>query len=440
MSKPTLTPTSQTSTVILTSTGSNATTGNGAGNLVHYPLGLYTDPSSELYDTNFINGAADQVAFTYKKLGGDVLDIEITPANVYAAYEESVLEYSYHINMHQAKNMLSDVLGNSTASFDHDGQMTGGDAAGSAANLKYPRFQFTYARRVAEGMAEEAGIGGHLTEYSASFSASAGQGTYDLQNVIYSASYYNKDNGNGESVPFAGLVGDNKVRVTRVYYKTPQAMWRFFGYYGGINVIGNMMTYGQFSDDSTFEIIPAWQNKMQAMAYEDHIYTRISHFSYELINNNLTLFPTPDERITDKFWVNFTVERDAWEDDPDGIRKTGVDGINNLNTLPFDNLPYANINAIGKHWIRRYALALCKEMLGQVRGKFGGSIPIPGDNVTLNASDLLSQAATEKAALTDELKKILSETTYLQLMKNDSELLDATGKIMEEVPSPIFVG
>ena len=132
MSKPTLTPTSQTSTVILTSTGSNATTGNGAGNLAHYPLGLYTDPSSELYDINFINGAADQVAFTYKKLGGDVLDIEITPANVYAAYDESVLEYSYHINMHQAKNMLSDVLGNSTASFDHDGQMTGGDAAGSA--------------------------------------------------------------------------------------------------------------------------------------------------------------------------------------------------------------------------------------------------------------------------------------------------------------------
>jgi len=79
-------------------------------------------------------------------------------------------------------------------------------------------------------------------------------------------------------------------------------------------------------------------------------------------------------------------------------------------------------------------------MLGQIRGKFGGAIPIPGDKVTLNSNDLLSQASLEKTALVDELKKILDETTYLQLMKNDSELVDATGKIMEEVPSPIFVG
>ena len=440
MSKPTLTPISQTSTVILTSTGSVAVEGNGAANPEHYPLGLYVETDSDLYDINFINGAADQVAFTYKKLGGDVLDIELTAGNVYAAYEESVLEYCYHINKHQAKNILGNVLGHATGTFDHDGQMTGGGAEGINVNLKYPKFQFTYARRVADGVAEEAGFGGNLTEYSASFSASTGQSTYDLQDIIYSASLNNEDNGNGDPVPFSGLVGNNKVRITRVYYKTPAAMWRFFGYYGGINVIGNMMTYGQFADDSTFEIIPAWQNKMQAMAYEDHIYTRISHYSYELINNNLTLFPPPDNRITDKFFVKFTIEQDAWQDDADGIRNTGIDGINNINSIPFDNIPYKNINAIGKHWIRRYALALCKGMLGQIRGKFGGAIPIPGDRVTLNSSDLLSQATAEKAALIDELKKILDETTYLQLMKNDSELLDATGKILEETPSPIFVG
>jgi hypothetical protein len=261
-----------------------------------------------------------------------------------------------------------------------------------------------------------------------------------LQDIIYSASLNNEDNGTGNPVPFSGLVGNNKVKITRVFYKTPQAMWRFFGYYGGINVIGNMMTYGQFADDSTFEIIPAWQNKMQAMAYEDHIYTRISHYSYELHNNHLTLYPTPDGRFTDNYWVKFTIERNAWEDDPDGIRESGVDGINNINSLPFDNIAYSSINAIGKHWIRRYALAVSKEMLGQIRGKFGGSIPIPGDNITLNSSDLLSQAKDEKTTLVEELKKILEETTYLQLMKDDAELLEATGKILEETPSPIFVG
>ena len=206
--------------------------------------------------------------------------------------------------------MLSDVLGNSTASFDHEGQMTGGDASasyGSNVNLKFPRFQFTYARRVAEGIAEEAGFGGHLTEYSASFNVTSSVSSYDLQDIISGSSHRGTDAGTGDAVEYQDMVGNNKVRITRVYYKTPAAMWRFFGYYGGINVIGNMMTYGQFADDSTFEIIPAWQNKMQAMAYEDHIYTRISHYSYELRNNKIRLHPEPTNNSPDKIWFEFTV-------------------------------------------------------------------------------------------------------------------------------------
>lgn len=289
-------------------------------------------------------------------------------------------------------------------------------------------------------MAQEAGFGGNLTEYSASFNTTSSVSTYDLQSIISGSSADGTDAGTGDPVEYQNLVGNKKVRITRVYYKTPAAMWRFFGYYGGINVIGNMMTYGQFADDSTFEIIPAWQNKLQAMAYEDHIYTRTSHYSYEIINNKLTLYPPPDGRITDRFFVKFTVESDAWEDDADGIRDSGINGISNINNLPFDNISYSTINAIGKHWIRRYALSICKGMLGQIRGKFGGNIPIPGSNVTLNSTDLLTQASQEKTALVEELKKILDETTYLQLLKNDAELLEANDKILQETPSPIFVG
>jgi len=65
--------------------------------------------------------------------------------------------------------------------------------------------------------------------------------------------------------------------------------------------------------------------------------------------------------------------------------------------MPFANIPFENINSIGKQWIRRFALAVTKEMLGQIRGKFA-TIPIPGDSVTLNASDLLSQAKEEQAS------------------------------------------
>ena len=436
MAKPTLSPASTTSTVVLTSTGSIAITGNGAGNPSHYPFGLYSDADSDLYDTNFLNGASDQVAFTYKKLGGDVLDIELTPGNIYASYEEAVLEYSYQINIHQAKNVLSDLLGMSTGTFDHDGQMTGGDAKDSAVNLSFPRFEFNYAKRVAEGIGVKAGVGGNVTMYSASFNTSASVQDYDLQAIIQSASANNYDDATGGNVPYAGAVGSKKVNIERVFYRTPQSMWRFYGYYGGLNVVGNLNYYGQFSDDTTFEIIPSWHNKLQAAAYEDHLWTRLSHYSYELHNNNLRLFPIPDGFVK-YMWVYFTLGQDPWTEDSD--RRFGADGINNMNTLPFDNVPYQNINAIGKQWIRNYTLALSKEVLGQIRGKFG-AIPIPGESVTLNAADLLGQAKSEQDALKEELKTILDEMTYKALAEKDATMIEAIDKVQQEVPMLIYQG
>jgi hypothetical protein len=215
-------------------------------------------------------------------------------------------------------------------------------------------------------------------------------------------------------------------------------MWRFYGYYGGIGVVGNYSTYGQFADDATFELIPTWQNKMQAMAYEDSIYTRTSHYSYEIKGGNkLRIHPIPSSHAPDYFWFNFTIPVDVWEDASDYT--DGVDGINNMNTMPFANIPYKNINSIGKQWIRRFALALTKEILGQVRSKFG-SIPIPGESVTLNGSDLITQGTSEQEKLREELKTMLSEMEYNDLIKGDQELVEATNKIMANVPLGIFVG
>tara|TARA_R110002110_G_scaffold8225_8_gene41080 strand:- start:149 stop:1462 length:1314 start_codon:yes stop_codon:yes gene_type:complete len=437
MAKPTLSPASTTSAVVLTSTGSIAITGNGAGNPSHYPFGIYVDSDSALYDANFANGASDQVAFTYKKLGGDVLDIELTPGNIYASYEEAVLEYSYQINIHQAKNVLSDLLGMSTGTFDHDGQMIGGDASGYNVNLSFPRFEIGYAKRVADGLGSKAGVGGNLTMYSASFAITASKQDYDLQTIISRSSANNNNDANDDPVPYAGLVGNKKVRIERVFYKTPGAMWRFYGYYGGLNVVGNLNYYGQFADDTTFEIIPSWHNKLQAMAYEDHLWTRLSHYSYELHNNKLRIYPTPDG-WTKNMWVHFTIDNtDPWTEDSD--RKFGATGINNMNTLPFDNIPYQNINAIGKQWVRNYALALSKEVLGQIRGKFG-AIPIPGESVTLNASDLLGQAKEEQSALKEELKKVLDEMTYKALAEKDAAMITAIDTVQQEIPMLIYQG
>lgn len=428
MSIPNLRPESQTSAVVLPATGTVSDVSDAL------PYGIYASNS------DFLSGAADQVAYVYRKLGGDVLDLEIKADNVYANYEEAVLEYSFIINSHQAKNVLSDFLGTSTGSFDHMGELKASELSsslsGTTMSLKYPRFEFAYARRVAEGMGVDAGVGGNIAEYSASIKTVSGQQDYDLQEIIASASVSGVDAA-GNTVPYQGLVGGKRVLIKRVYYKTPHAMWRFYGYYGGLNTVGNLSNYGQYADDSTFEVIPTWQNKAQSLAFEDSIYTRNSHYSYEITDNMLRIYPKPVSSSPSYFWVSFAVSTDPWE--KNDRADDGIDGVNNMNTLPFENVPYNAINSIGKQWIRRFSLSLCKETLGHVRSKFG-SIPIPGAEVQLNGADLLSQSKEEQEALRTELKELLDELTYSKMMTGDAETVEAVNQIQKKVPLKIFVG
>jgi hypothetical protein len=422
MSIPNLSPASTSNANILPVTGAAA---NVAATL---PFAIYANSNA------FLSGAADQVAYTYKKLGGDVLDIELAEGNVYAAYEEAVLEYSYLVNLFQTKNSLSSYLGSTTGSFDQDGQIVSGDSlSGSNIELRYPRFDYGYVRRISEGLATEAGFGGTTPIYSASVNRVADKQDYDLQALISSSAATNT------AVPYYGQIEDKRITIRKVFFKTPRAMWRFYGYYGGFSVVGNLRTYGQYADDSTFEIVPTWQNKLQAMAYEDALWTRVSHYSYEIHDNKLRIFPTPDSSSPDKFWVQFTINNqyEPWDNQP-GV-DNGAKGINNMNTLPFENIPYENINSIGKQWIRRFALALTKEILGQVRGKFA-VVPIPGESVSLNAAELLSQARTEMDQLRDELKVILDDTTYDKLAAIDSTMQDSGRKVLENIPAGIYVG
>ena len=310
--------------------------------------------------------------------------------------------------------------------------------------MKYPRFQVSYAQKVGDGLATKAGFGGTNTIYSASFEPVDGVQQYDLQNIVETASDSGLDD-TGETVAYAGKLNSTgekqRIFVTQVFYKSPRAMWRFYGYYGGVGVVGNMSTYGQFADDSTFELIPTWQNKMQAIMYEDSIFTRTSHFAYEIKNNKLRLFPTPGGAFSGffqntKIWFRFYIKEDSTVDSP---YDDGVKGVNNLNTLPFENIPYKNINSIGKQWIRKYSLALCKEMLGQIRGKFT-TIPIPGESVTLNHGELLTQAKAEQDDLKDKLREILKETEYQELSRISSEKAETAAKTFSFSPLPIFVG
>ena len=423
MAIPNLNPASTTNANVLPVTGSWR---NVATTL---PFGIYASSKP------FLSGAADQVAYTYKKLGGDVLDIELAEGNVYAAYEEAVLEYSYIVNLHQSKNVLGSLLGAATASFDEDGQIQSGSAlSGSTVELSYPRFDYGFTRRVSGRMITETSLGGTLPIYSASIDRISGVQDYNAQAILSASS------ATDTTTPYYQQIQDKRIVIRKVFFKTPRAMWRFYGYYGGFSVVGNLRTYGQYADDSTFEIVPTWQNKLQAMAYEDALWTRISHYSYEIKNNMIRIFPKPDITSPAKFWIQFTIEQQyaPW-DEGSGQPKSGIEGVNNMNTLPFQNIPYEKINAIGKQWIRRFALAVTKEILGQVRGKFS-TVPIPGESVTLNFADLLSQAKAEQDGLRAELKETLDELTYAELAAKDATLQDSASKILQNVPQGIFVG
>ncbi len=417
-----LQPISQTSAIILSQTG---TAGDVAAAV---PFGVYN--SSDY----FLSGAAKQVDFVYKRLGGDVVDIELTDSNVYAAYEEAVLEYSYILNMHQGKNILPDALGKTTGTFDHKGDSLSGPAG---TNLQYSKITLSYANKIGDAVATMAGFGGTTPIYSASFTTVKNQQDYDLQSIISGASATGLDDA-GNAVPYAGKVGDSRVIIDKVFYRSPIAMWRFYGYYGGLNAVGNLSSYGQFADDSTFEVIPTWQNKAQAMAFEDAIYTRTSGFSYQLRNNQLRIFPSPTIVQPKKMWIEYSVDESPLSSSVGYVEKQ-INGVNNLNTLPYENVPYASINSIGKHWIRRYAFAVSKGQLGEIRSKFA-TVPIPGESVTLNGTALKDESKTEKQALRDELKTIMDELTYTKLAQDDQTKISAVVETFKAIPMPIYAG
>jgi len=437
MSTTNLSPVSVTSSITLPASGTFV--GQGAGGTEvksGVVFGIYTGSVS------FITGAQDQVAYVYKKLGGDVLDIEITEGQVYAAYEEAVLEYSYIVNLHQAKNSLSDLLGSETGSFDSKGEyMDGGISSSLGHNPyggdnvaeKYPNITFSYERKTGQAVSNDVNLNGYETVYSASFNTTGGVQDYDLQAII------SEKAGDDSALAYYNKVGNNRLMIRKVFYKSPAAMWRFYGYYGGLNTVGNLQNYGQWADDSQFQIIPVWQNKLQNMAFQDAIYTRNSQYSFELKNNKLRIFPNATSAGPKKMWVEFVIanEQQPWEEDAD--RLNNVSGVNNVNTVPFKNLIYEHINSMGKQWIRRFTLSLCKEMLGLVRSKFG-TIPIPGNNLSLNGDALVSQGKEEQTALRDELKTILEDLTYSKLVAEDAAKIESVLKVQERMPLPVFTG
>ena len=194
------------------------------------------------------------------------------------------------------------------------------------------------------------------------------------------------------------------------------------------------MDFGNFSPGVNFMLMPAFFDvlKLQAIEFNDQIRKSGYHFQIQ-DNRYLKLFPIPTRDYT----LHFDYQLKSVANDP--IRDTATNLITDISNVPYNNPTYEYINQPGKQWIRKYTLALSKEILGGIRGKYQ-SLPIPGETTTLDYSRLLSEAITEKAALIEELTKLLEETTRLKQLERKNQEAQQTQETYYKVPYHIYIG
>ena len=113
--------------------------------------------------------------------------------------------------------------------------------------------------------------------------------------------------------------------------------------------------------------------------------------------------------------------------------------ISNISQVPYRNVDYNTINSVGRSWIFEYTLALVKEILGYVRGKYT-QVPIPGAEVTLNQADLLTSSTADKNALIDRLRAYFDDTSRQKLLERRQAESIARNSELEQVPMTIFIG
>jgi hypothetical protein len=171
-----------------------------------------------------------------------------------------------------------------------------------------------------------------------------------------------------------------------------------------------------------------------AQAVEIQNEVSLANYSFELINNKLRIFPIPDVSNAHIWFQYLSIE----ERNNSSITQSPGQ-VTNPSNINYTNPVYGQINSIGRQWIFEYTLALCKEMLGYIRGKYT-NVPIPNKEITLNQSDLLTAAAAEKTALIDRLRVYLDETSRQALLARKQAESDSAMSELNKSPMTIFIG
>ena len=368
------------------------------------PFGFYD------YDYNFQQDADRVANFCAQRLGYPLVDIELQDINFYTAFEQAITAYGNELYAYKIRDNYLSIEGNSKDTVLND---------------FLPRPNLGNTIRIAEQYGTEAGSGGNTDWYTGSIPLVSNQQIYDL---------------NQWAEVSASLAAGDSIEVKRVFYEKRPAIARYFDHYAGTgNGIQSLSTpfgFGNYALGIDFLLMPVNYDmqKIQAIELNDQI--RRSAYTFELINNKLRIFPIPgDLNQGESIKIEYIKKNER--------NLAYVSGSSNLvsdvSNAPFINPNYTKINSVGKQWIFEYTLALCKQTLGFIRGKYS-NIPVPGDSVTLNQSDLLSQAESDKAALLERLRLYFDETSKKALMERKKDESEYLQKELSNVPLYIYIG
>ena len=363
------------------------------------PFGFYDS------DTEFQTDAEKVASFCATRLGYPLMDVELQDLNFFACFEEAVTTYGNEVFQYKVRENYLSLEGAST---------------GSALNNQLVEPTLNRVVNISKNYGTEAEVGGLVTRHTGSLSLSASVQNYDLDAWAEQQ----------------GITGSIDIR--RVFYQSPPAILRYFDPYAGtgtgIQSLMDAFDFGSYSPGVNFLLMPTSYDMLKVQAIEFNDQVRRSAYSFELVNNQLKLFPIPTANSGSLFFEYYLDE-----DKKKIVTDTDRGLITNVAEVPYENPTYSQINSIGRQWVFKYTLALSKELLGYVRGKYQ-TVPVPGSEASLNQADLLSDARTEKTDLMTQLKEMLEQTSRQAQLERKAMESEHLSKTLDSVPLTIFIG
>ena len=371
------------------------------------PFGIYDT------DTSFQTDAPKTADWCAKRLGYPIIDVELTSGSFFACFEEATSEYGAQVNQFNIRNNLDILKGAATGS-NYSQKLVDGSSVPTIF-------------RMAQSYGTLSGVGGNVDIKKAYIDITPGVQKYDLTTLSYDAA------------TSQSLSSSVQRDVVKVFYEATPAIARFFDPYsvgaqGTLNLMSEL-GFGNFSPAAQFLMMPLYEDvlRMQQIEFNDHI--RKSAFSFNIVNNKLEIFPLPTDGTRARIYYEY-FERDTFENNS-SIIQDGV--VADYSNIRYDFIPYIKINEVGKQWIRKYTLALAKELLGAIREKYS-SIPIPDGEVSLDGAALRAEAQVEKDELVKQLRENLEEMSRKNVMENKTHESNHHQEMLRKVPLKLYVG